>query len=243
MDTSKKYDHEQCQSLFGYAYRVHLRSGGVCQLCGAGETRLSFELWRQLTVEHLVGKAQGGCLEDIRAFVSELMPELDVEDQEGLAHAIDVANMVTACSFCNATTSRHVSDVSMRDLIESAVSERRELADIAEWIATTLRAVLHEKRKDMAWKLEAIRDQYEEGFLPAISSSRKFYRGFEGGSVHTSEQDGKYLIIIDQGALIDFLPEDERDGFSPVRVIELSSESERVIYLRKHFGKPESRSQ
>jgi hypothetical protein len=46
------YDYRNCQSLFGYAARVHERSGGVCELCGARSSVLDFDLWRQLTVEH-----------------------------------------------------------------------------------------------------------------------------------------------------------------------------------------------
>ena len=53
------YDYRNCQSLFGYAAKVHERSGGVCQLCGAGTAGLDFDLWRQMTVEHLIGESQG----------------------------------------------------------------------------------------------------------------------------------------------------------------------------------------
>ena len=41
------YDYRNCQSLFGYAAKVHERSGGVCQLCGAGTGGLDFDLWRR----------------------------------------------------------------------------------------------------------------------------------------------------------------------------------------------------
>jgi pentatricopeptide repeat protein len=44
--------------LFGYAAKVHERSGGICQLCGAGRVELAFDLWRQMTVEHLIGEAR-----------------------------------------------------------------------------------------------------------------------------------------------------------------------------------------
>jgi hypothetical protein len=54
------YDYRNCQSLFGYAADVHERSGGICQLCGCGSREPDFDLWRQMTVEHLVGESQGG---------------------------------------------------------------------------------------------------------------------------------------------------------------------------------------
>ncbi len=122
---SGEYNYRNCQSLFGYAYDVHQRSGGICQLCGAGGAEPSFDLWRQLTVEHLIGKKQGGYLKDIKHLVSEFFPELDATAQVKLARAIDAKNTVTACSFCNSSTSRNVS-ISMRELVAAAVSDSRQ---------------------------------------------------------------------------------------------------------------------
>ena len=64
------YNYRNCQSLFGYAAKVHERSGGVCQLCGAGTAGLDFDLWRQMTVEHLLSAGVGheidrGVLHDV----------------------------------------------------------------------------------------------------------------------------------------------------------------------------------
>lgn len=56
----KDYDYRNCQSLFGYAAKVHERPGAVCQLCSAGGPEVDFDFWRQLTVEHLIGEGQGG---------------------------------------------------------------------------------------------------------------------------------------------------------------------------------------
>ncbi len=70
------YNYKSCQSLFGYAFAVHVRSGGTCQLCGCGGSALSFDLWRQMTVEHLIGKKQGGYLKEIRLAVAEHFPAL-----------------------------------------------------------------------------------------------------------------------------------------------------------------------
>jgi hypothetical protein len=60
------YHYRNCQSLFGYAAEVHRHSGGVCELCGAGATGIDFDLWRRLTVEHLIGESQGGYAKQIR---------------------------------------------------------------------------------------------------------------------------------------------------------------------------------
>ena len=46
------YDKSALQSLLGYGRAPHLRSGGVCQLCGCGAgTDIDFDLWRQFTVD------------------------------------------------------------------------------------------------------------------------------------------------------------------------------------------------
>jgi hypothetical protein len=61
--------------LLGYAAQVHERSGAVCQLCGYGKGRQpDFDMWRQLTVEHLIGESQGGYLTSIRASVGKGSP-------------------------------------------------------------------------------------------------------------------------------------------------------------------------
>ncbi len=232
------YNYKNCQSLFGYSYAVHLRSGGVCQLCGAGSKEQSFDFWRQLTVEHVIGKKQGGYLKDIRKLVSELFPELGAAERNELSLAIDAVNTVTACSFCNSTTSRNASSVSMRELVSSAASESRNPAAIIKRVATATREILEKKQADVAWKLKSIRSQYEKGFLPSVSSERVLYLGFEGGAVYTSEKAGKFLVILDEGTMADILPADELEGMELVKVIEFASESERSAYLLNRFGPP-----
>ena len=63
----KPYDYRNCQSLFGYALNVHKRSGCVCQFCGcsAGE-QVDFDVWRQMSVEHIIGRIKGGDVRDVR---------------------------------------------------------------------------------------------------------------------------------------------------------------------------------
>jgi hypothetical protein len=78
----------------------------VCQLCGAGAAELDFDLWRQMTVEHLIGESQGGYRYQISASLAHRFPGLGPDEIAELATRIDAANTVTACSFCNATTSQ-----------------------------------------------------------------------------------------------------------------------------------------
>lgn len=118
MVLKQPYDYRNCQSLFGYAQEVHERSGGVCQLCGCGAgPNVDFDLWRQMTVEHIIGKAQGGYFQDIQLALSNRFRNLPRIELERMARRIDEANTITACSFCNSTTSRDRASKSMPELI------------------------------------------------------------------------------------------------------------------------------
>ena len=153
------YDYRDCQSLFGYAAKVHERSGGICQLCGMGGAELSFDLWRQLTVEHLIGESQGGYREQIKAALAGNIPELGPAERAELASQIDAANTVTACSFCNSTTSRSQAPVSMTAIIETAPDGTP--GQICAHAATLLGDVLADKKQVVTWKLAAIRKAFD----------------------------------------------------------------------------------
>jgi len=162
------YDYKQCQSLFGYSFDVHVRSSGTCQLCGCGGAELTFDLWRQMTVEHIIGKSQGGYLKDIRLVIAERFPNLGVSEREALSKAIDAANTVTACSFCNSTTSRDSCDISMSDLIHTATGQPNE---VVAQISAALQPVLERKRANVKWKLESVRKAYESKFLSELPAA------------------------------------------------------------------------
>jgi len=164
------YDYRNCQSLFGYAARVHERSGGVCQLCGAGADGLDFDLWRQMTVEHLIGESQGGYLRQISANLADRFPGLSAAEHAGLSAQIDVANTVTACSFCNATTSRAQAPTSMTSLIETAPDGTPE--DIRRHVTVGLDGILAAKRKDVAWKLASVRRAFDSRVAPCLADAR-----------------------------------------------------------------------
>lgn len=163
------YDHRNCQSLFGYAAAVHARSGGVCALCGYGGRGLDFDAWRQLTIEHLIGNSQGGYPPKIRAAVTERFPGLSNEEIEDVVARIDVANTVTACSFCNSTTSRARSSRSMPGLIADSPSDPREAVRAIE---VALGEVLAAKRAEVEWKLESVRLAYERNVETGLARAR-----------------------------------------------------------------------
>lgn len=162
------YDYKQCQSLFGYSFDVHVRSSGTCQLCGCGGAELTFDLWRQMTVEHIIGKRQGGYLKDIRSVIAERFPSLGVSEREALSKAIDAANTVSACSFCNSTTSRDSCDISMSDLIRTATGQPNE---VVTQISAALQPILERKRANVKWKLGSVRKAYEQKFLSELPAA------------------------------------------------------------------------
>jgi len=164
----RAYNHKNCQSLFGYSAAVHIRSGGKCQLCGCGGEPLNFDLWRQMTVEHLIGKSQGGYLKQIQAWVSTRFSNLTVDEQNDISRKIDTLNTVTACSFCNSTTSRDVSEKTMEQLL-NAVQGSPE--DVISYIASELQMVLARKRKDVEWKLSSIRKAFETEVAKRINGA------------------------------------------------------------------------
>ena len=159
------YNHKQCQSLFGYSFDTHVRSAGTCQLCGCGGAELNFDLWRQMTVEHIIGRSQGGYLREIRVSVEQRFPDLSIPAREALSKAIDAANTVTACSFCNSTTSRDSSHTSMAELISASSGQPQ---DVVAQITAFLQPILERKRAEVSWKLESVRKAYESLFLVAL---------------------------------------------------------------------------
>jgi hypothetical protein len=165
-----EYDYRNCQSLFGYAANVHERSGGICQLCGAGGVELGFDLWRQMTVEHLIGESQGGHLRQISAALTQRFPQLGPAALNELARRIDAANTVTACSFCNATTSRAQAPTSMTSLIEGAPDGTPD--QVFGHVTVGLDAILAGKKKDVEWKLAAVRKAFDLQVAPRLADAR-----------------------------------------------------------------------
>jgi cytochrome c553 len=127
-----------------------------------------FDLWRQMTVEHIVGQSQGGYLREIRLAVSVQFPDLPAEAAEQLARQIDALNTVTACSFCNATTSRDITAKSMPELMREAGSTPEE---VTAGLPKKLQDILQRKRDSVKWKLESVRDAFEQEVSAKLSGT------------------------------------------------------------------------
>lgn len=164
----KKYNYKNCQSLFGYSSEVHIRCKGQCQLCGCGGTPIDFDLWRQMTVEHLIGKSQGGYLKQIRELVQVTFPSYSEAEKITLSKEIDAINTVTACQFCNSTTSRDVNEFSMSQLFESAAGRKDALI---QDITAACENILNKKRQLVKWKLESVREAFNEKVAIKITSN------------------------------------------------------------------------
>jgi hypothetical protein len=166
----RPYGHRNCASLFGYAAAVHRRSGGVCELCGGGAGRtLDFDWWRQLTVEHLIGESQGGYSKQLKAALVARFPTAGGSELEAAAMAIDIANTVTACSFCNSTTSRDRAPMTMDELLAGGPAD---LAETVMQVETALRGILERKRSDVAWKLDSVRTAFDTTIAPELAARR-----------------------------------------------------------------------
>jgi len=166
----KPYDYKNCQSLFGYAQQVHEQSGGIRQLCNCGSGReVDFDLWRQLTWEHIIGQSQGGYFKEICATVTKRFPSLPVAEIKGIARQIEVANTVTCCSFCNSVTSREKAPTIMDDIIADAPGTPE---DVVAVVKTQLVEILTAKKQRVAWKLASVKKAFEEQVAPTLNAVR-----------------------------------------------------------------------
>ena len=168
---TKQYNHRQCQSLFGYAASVHKRFNGKCQLCDCGGLGIDhFDLWRQMTVEHILGESDKGYPAAIKVSLLKRFPELSNQERNDLLIQIDELNTVTACQFCNSTTSRNNSQrrnsKNMAQLIENTAGT---INDVLEAVRQEINHVLQVKRSEATWKLEAVR----LGFINEVMSDYK----------------------------------------------------------------------
>ncbi len=167
---NEEYNYPDCQSLFDYAQKVHERSGGICRLCRRyGATGIDFDLWRQLTVEHLIGESQGGYLHQIKSALTNRFPDIKKEEVGKIAVLIDEANTVTACSFCNSTTSHNQASKSMEELIAEAENFTEVVGKATSYL---INEVLPKKQKEVEWKLKAIEKAFHIEIEPGLRESR-----------------------------------------------------------------------
>lgn len=175
--TEPPYDYKNCQSLFGYAQKVHEHSGGICQFCGCGanlepNSDAYFDLWRQLTVEHLVGQAKDGYLKELKIAVAQRFPGLSSQELELVVKQIDEANTITVCHLCNSMTSRDSNQETtkaMTELLNEAVGEPQE---VVKQVAARLLGIQERKKSGILWKLQSVRKAFRELVEPKLRDYR-----------------------------------------------------------------------
>lgn len=171
MDEQAPYDETGLLSLFGYGRAAHERSGGICQLCGCGAgPEVDFDLWRQFTIEHLIGEGQGGYPPRIKAAVDLRFAHIASDERRDLAVRIHEANIVTACQFCNSTTSRDRAPLTMEEAIAALPDDPEEaLVTLSE----RLQAILDAKRKKVEWKLRSVYRGFKREIEPSLLERRR----------------------------------------------------------------------
>jgi hypothetical protein len=120
-----------------------------------------------MTVEHLIGRSQGGYPADILLAIKARFFQFPEPDQLRLARQIDEANTVTACSFCNSMTSRDRSSRNMEQLLTEAEGSPDE---VLAAISGELQAILERKRAEVQWKLQSVRRAFDEVIVPGLRS-------------------------------------------------------------------------
>ena len=133
-----------------------------------------------MTVEHLIGRTQGGYLEQIRQSVEIGFQNLSIEERSALAVEIDNLNRVTSCSFCNSMTSQSINGKSMLELIQDA---RGNSTHFLELLRKELEEVLQRKRMEVQHKLQSVRQAYKEQVCTPIKAPKESFSEIVSGFI------------------------------------------------------------
>jgi hypothetical protein len=113
---------------------------------------------------------RGGYPPRIRSAVESRFPHLPEAERASLTKRIHEANIVTACQFCNSTTSRDRAPFTMEDVIAALPDDPEEALPVA---AEKLQAVLEVKRQTVRWKLRSVNRGFRESIRPALLARRR----------------------------------------------------------------------
>jgi len=181
------------QSLLGYARGVHKESGGRCAYCEYGACGVDFDMWRQLSLEHVIPSKwlEKG---NIRPLLNELWGlgdnwrkpyqrvTGDEDNLEGfrLKQAIEQESCVTACHFCNSATSRFEArhkgfreeweeifrDPGLKKLKHKPFDERK--AALLERVRELRKAIFEQKKADVKKKLDELEPYFDQYVKPEL---------------------------------------------------------------------------
>lgn len=79
-------------------------------------------------------------------------------------------NIVTACQFCNSTTSRDLAPFTMQEVIGELPPDP---TDAVAKVEQKLESILHEKRARVQWKLESVYRVFQDVIRPELLRRRE----------------------------------------------------------------------
>ena len=191
-----KWGAGNCQSLVGYADEVHRNSGGACEYCEYGSGELDFDLWRQLSLEHVIPsswldwKRLQRLLEELFApypinlFERKKRGSTELPEGRQLRHEIEMACCATACQFCNSMTSwferKHGGGYRSRfhaifqsASIREADGFKRRREAILKEVKKLRDEILDIKKRDVAERIQALKEHFEEHIRSGLEQHRR----------------------------------------------------------------------
>ena len=85
-----------------------------------------------------------------------------------LASRLEMENTVSACSFCNSTTSRDQNERTMDQVLLSSETEEEMIGAVRSEAAK----VLTRKRRNVKWKLESVRERFNTVVRAQLAQKR-----------------------------------------------------------------------
>ncbi|MCE5200331.1 HNH endonuclease [bacterium] len=169
------WDPYGCQSLLGYGKAVHERSGGVCAYCGMGKDGLTFDMWRQLSVDHVIPTSSLGS--QGWSQVEQYFPNLLKNQRDELYKQINKCNLVTACNFCNSMTSR-MKDIGLDSIMPEAPDETSTSVDdppvqaMLSRLRERVDELLLKKRKHVLANLARLNQEFVKTVVPNVKNAK-----------------------------------------------------------------------
>lgn len=166
------------QALIGYGGDAHRRSKGNCLYCGFGTLRtadpeLKFDIWRNLTLEHVVPECNG----QLEANIDQAIQNLPMATQEGLKRRIKSLNEVTACHVCNTFAGRCETEGPISEAVQAFYDRLQHPIADETWlpqVAQSIQGVWQLKSKRVRGKVLWLRENFRcnigpelDTFLPA----------------------------------------------------------------------------
>jgi len=187
---------KEAEPWVGYYDEVHRKSGGICVYCDYGKGKLDFDLWRQLSLEHVIPEAWldwkllQGLLERLLApypidlFERRKRGSTELPKSRKLRQDIEIACCATACHSCNSMASgferRHGTDYRRRffDIFKSpSIKKANGFDDQREAILEDIRGLQDEilgiKKRDVKKRIQDLRRHFDDHIRSGLAANRR----------------------------------------------------------------------